>query len=152
MMALVGNFEEETFTNFTVFESHSWKLSPRSLFGCAIFTYIVYDCVSIHESHETTHFLPVYESFLPEKFPHCGVFFILWTYALQVVNSGAKHVVFIRCLEDVDPCQLVHHMLTDIATTGVRKSRSTTRTHVHVHDGWVMLVGKSWKLEYPPQS
>ena len=41
----------------------------------------------------------------------------------QVVNTGAKHVVFIRCLEEVDPCQLVHHMLSDIAASGLKKSR-----------------------------
>lgn len=41
----------------------------------------------------------------------------------QVVDSGTKHVVFIRCLEEVDPPQLVHHMLSDIASSGVKKSR-----------------------------
>lgn len=41
----------------------------------------------------------------------------------QAVNTGAKHVVFIRCLEEIDPCRLVHHILTDIASSGVKKSR-----------------------------
>ena len=152
-MALVGKFRGRKLSQISLFLRATCESFLHEVYlGVPISTYIVYDCVSIHESHETAHFLPIYESFLPEKFPHCGVFFILWPYALQVVNSGAKHVVFIRCLEDVDPCQLVHHMLTDIATTGVRKSRSTTHAHVHVRHGWVMLVGKSRKLEYPPQS
>ena len=42
----------------------------------------------------------------------------------QSVDTGAKHVVFIRCLEEVVPCELVHHMLSDIASSGVKKSRS----------------------------
>ena len=47
----------------------------------------------------------------------------------QVVTTGAKHVVFVRCLEEVDPCQLVHHMLSDIASSGVRKSRLELCAH-----------------------
>lgn len=39
------------------------------------------------------------------------------------MNSGAKHVVFIRCRDPVDPCRLVHHMLSDMLSTRVHKSR-----------------------------
>lgn len=39
------------------------------------------------------------------------------------LDSGAKHVVFIRCSEEIDPTQLVHTMLMDIHTTKVMKSR-----------------------------
>ena len=41
----------------------------------------------------------------------------------QAVNSGAKHVVFIKCREPVEPCQLVHYMLSDMLSTKVHKSR-----------------------------
>ena len=56
-----------------------------------------------------------------------------------MVNTGAKHVVFIRCLEEVDPCQLVHHMLSDIATSGVRKSRLESCEH---HVVYVVFGGR----------
>ena len=39
------------------------------------------------------------------------------------MNSGAKHVIFIKCSEEVDPIRLVHFMLKDIHTTQIRKSR-----------------------------
>ena len=39
------------------------------------------------------------------------------------MDSGAKHVAFIRCSEEVEPTQLVHRMLSDINTTKVKKSR-----------------------------
>ena len=38
----------------------------------------------------------------------------------QAVNSGAKHVVFIKCRDPVDPCLLVHHMLSDMLSTQVK--------------------------------
>ncbi len=41
----------------------------------------------------------------------------------QACASGAKYVVFIRCREPVEPCQLVHFMLNDLSTSGVKKSR-----------------------------
>ena len=41
----------------------------------------------------------------------------------QAVNTGAKHVVFIKCQEEVDPSVLVHHILSDIVDSGVKKSR-----------------------------
>ncbi len=41
----------------------------------------------------------------------------------QSVNSGARHVVFIKCSEQVDPVKLVHFMLSDIHTTQTNKSR-----------------------------
>lgn len=39
------------------------------------------------------------------------------------VDSGAKHVVFIVCAPPVEPCRLVHFMLSDVASNGIRKSR-----------------------------
>ena len=50
----------------------------------------------------------------------------------QAVNTGAKHVVFIRCLEEVDPCHLVHHMLSDIVDSGVKKSRYCCKYDYHL--------------------
>ena len=39
------------------------------------------------------------------------------------MSSGAKHVVFIRCSDEVDPTHLVHSMLSDIHATKLAKSR-----------------------------
>lgn len=39
------------------------------------------------------------------------------------MNSGAKHVVFIKCSPEINPTELVHSMLSDIHTTKIRKSR-----------------------------
>ena len=41
----------------------------------------------------------------------------------QATNSGAKHVVFIRCHPPVVPEILVHHMLSDVMKTKVSKTR-----------------------------
>lgn len=39
------------------------------------------------------------------------------------VDSGAKHIVFIVCAAPVDPYELVHFILSDIAFSKIRKSR-----------------------------
>ena len=41
----------------------------------------------------------------------------------QSVITGANHVVFIHTREPVEPCALVHHMLSQLLTGAVRKSR-----------------------------
>lgn len=43
------------------------------------------------------------------------------------VQSGAKHLVFIVCGPPVEPCVLVHSMLTEVATKGERVSRYCQR-------------------------
>ena len=39
------------------------------------------------------------------------------------MNTGAKHLVFIKCSDEVDPAQLVHKILTDALETKVKKAR-----------------------------
>ena len=39
------------------------------------------------------------------------------------MDTGVKHLVFIRCSEEVDPTQLVHAILSDAYETNVKKSR-----------------------------
>ena len=39
------------------------------------------------------------------------------------LSSGAKNLVFIRCGDEVDPCELVHRILCDARDEGVRKTR-----------------------------
>ncbi len=41
----------------------------------------------------------------------------------QACTTGANYVVFVQCREPVEPCELVHFMLSDMATAGVKKSR-----------------------------
>ena len=41
----------------------------------------------------------------------------------QAINSGAKHVVFIKCRPPVDPVELVHYTLSDVLKTKQHKSR-----------------------------
>ena len=43
----------------------------------------------------------------------------------QAVISGANNVIFIRSSlpDNKNPVELVHHLLTDIATTGCKKTR-----------------------------
>ena len=44
----------------------------------------------------------------------------------QAINSGAKHVVFIKCQPPVDPVELVHYILSDVMKTKQHKSRCAT--------------------------
>ena len=43
----------------------------------------------------------------------------------QSVHSGANNVIFIKTnlLDDKDPSELIHYILTDIIQTGCRKTR-----------------------------
>lgn len=41
----------------------------------------------------------------------------------QSLFSGAKNLVFIKCRSDIDPCQLVLHVLTIARDTKVQKAR-----------------------------
>ena len=41
----------------------------------------------------------------------------------SAMDAGAKHVVFIRCSEQVDTTELVYTILSDIHTTKIKKSR-----------------------------
>ena len=41
----------------------------------------------------------------------------------QAINSGAKHVIFIKCHSPVDPVELVHYILSDVMKTKQHKSR-----------------------------
>ncbi len=41
----------------------------------------------------------------------------------QACTTGANYVVFVQCREPVEPCELVHFMLSNMATAGVKKSR-----------------------------
>ena len=45
----------------------------------------------------------------------------------QSVVSGAKHVVFIACSPSVQPCELVHTLLSDVLAGGQRISRYCQR-------------------------
>ncbi len=41
----------------------------------------------------------------------------------SAMDTGAKHLVFIRCSDEVDPAQLVHSILQDAYDTKIGKSR-----------------------------
>lgn len=45
----------------------------------------------------------------------------------QSVISGAKHVVFVSCSPPVQPCELVHSLLSDVLASGQRVSRFCQR-------------------------
>lgn len=45
----------------------------------------------------------------------------------QAVNTGTKHLVFVRCQPPVDPVVLVHHMLSSLVELKEHKARYILR-------------------------
>ena len=41
----------------------------------------------------------------------------------KAVDTGTKHLVFVKCHPPVDPVQLVHHMLASVMEAGESKAR-----------------------------
>lgn len=39
------------------------------------------------------------------------------------MTTGVKNIVFIHCDSSIDPCHLVHHLLSDIKDNDLRKTR-----------------------------
>ena len=58
----------------------------------------------------------------------------------QVVNSGVKNVIFIECRNPVDPCKLVHAILSDAQKSGVCRARC-----VSVCCGTVLVIALTIK-------
>ena len=40
----------------------------------------------------------------------------------QAINTGTKHLIFVKCDSPVEPVQLVHHMLSDVMELGKQKA------------------------------